>query len=563
MSVIRRVFYYLLTFIALVVFANGVGQLLALLFDVAVRVPATPSGRQAFNPSNQFSLGLAMTVIAGPLWFFFWRTVQKRVAGNNEEIGSAIRKFFLNLILLVSAFTGLTNLSGFLRWLFEGVQTAYFPSGSLAIFIVSAIIWVYHWRVSEKEGHPSPDAKTLKRWYVYILSAAGLVWLAVNLVQVIGAAILLLPFWGNSIARSDFWNYSTQLGVSWIILGSITWYFHWFHVAKGDIESVLRQVYYYVVAISGGVIAALSALTVTFYQTLKWAFGAVNISAGEHFRFLSWTIPTLLVGLAIWGYHRALAQEEQSSAVERKQSAQRIHMYLMSFISLGTMAAGLIILLSILLGLIIESAGAVISVGPGGWRNALSLSLALLIVGTPLWIYFWGKALKLAQSGGIIEWRATSRRIYLYAIAGISAATLIADFVNIIYQLINGALSANMGIQVLRNISWSLETLVVAVSVLWYHWRIIRVEQLHGAEAISKKRVTLIANDRTGKLTEKISEKLGLKIRVLFPEVQEELVAFSEEELEQTIKSVRDASAPNVLIIVLGNKITVIPYEEK
>jgi hypothetical protein len=101
------------------------------------------------------------------------------------------------------------------------------------------------------------------------------------------------------------------------------------------------------------------------------------------------------------------------------------------------------------------------------------------------------------------------------------------------------------------------------VSVLWYHWRIIRVEQLHGAEAISKKRVTLIANDRTGKLTEKISEKLGLKIRVLFPEVQEELVAFSEEELEQTIKSVRDASAPNVLIIVLGNKITVIPYEEK
>jgi hypothetical protein len=563
MSVIRRVFYYLLTFIALVVFANGVGQLLALLFDVTVRVPAVTFGRQAFNASNQLSLGLAMMVIAGPLWFFSWRSIQKRVAGNNEEVGSAIRKFFLNFILLVSAFTGLTSLSSFLRWLLEGVKTAYFPSGSLAICIVSAVIWVYHWRVSEKEGHPSPAADTLKRWYVYILSAAGLVWLAENIVQVIGSAILLLPIWGNSITQSDFWNYSTQSGVSWIILGSITWYFHWFRVAKGDVESVLRQVYYYVVAISGGVIAALSALTVTFYLALRWAFGDISVSAGEHFRFLSWTIPTLLVGLAVWGYHRTLAQEEQSSAVERKQSAQRIHMYLMSFISLGTMVAGLIILFSILLGLIIESRSVVISAGPGGWRNALSLTLALLLVGAPLWGYFWGKALKLAQGGGIVEWRATSRRIYIYAIAGISAATLIADLVNIIYQLIGGLLTGDMGIQVLRNMSWSLETLIVAAPIIWYHWRIIRIEQRRGAEAVSLKRVTLVANDQTGELTKKISSRLGHKIRVLYPEGQKELVLFSEEEIDRVISNVREAPTPNVLIVVLGNEMTVIPYEEK
>jgi hypothetical protein len=564
MSIVRRVFYYLLTLIALIVFANGLGQLLSLLFDITLRDSSIQVGRQAFN-SSQFSLGLAMVIIAGPLWFFFWRTIRKRVAGNPEEIGSAIRKFYLNLVLLVSAFTGLGGLSGFLRWLFNGVQMASFPSGGLAMFIVSSIIWFYHWRVSESEGHPSPAAKTLRRWYVYILSAAGLIWLAENIVQVISAAILVLPFWGNTVARSNFWNYSTQSGISWIILGAIVWYFHWFRGAKNDIESVLRQVYYYVLAITGGIITALTALATTLYLFLKWAFGAVDVPLGQHFQFLSWTIPTLLVGLAIWGYHRELAQEEQSSVVERKQSAQRIHRYLMSFISLGTTVAGLIILFAILLGLVIESGGIPAAAGPGGWRNALSLCLALLIVGTPLWIYFWGKTLKLAEAGGIVEWRATSRRIYLYAIVAIAIGTLIADLVNIVYQLINGLLQQEMGLQVLRDISWSLESLIVAVPLLWYHWRIIRSEQRRGAEGVPvHKRVTLISNDRTGQLTSKIVEKLGYKIRVLYLSAQgEPAVAFSDEEIDQAITVLRDAPASNVLIVVTGNKITVLPYQEK
>ncbi len=440
-----------------------------------------------------------------------------------------------------------------------------FPSGGLAMFIVSLIIWVYHWRVSKGEGHPSPEAQTLRRWYVYVLSAAGLIWLAENIVRVVGAAILVLPFWGNTVARSNFWNFSTQSGISWIILGAFVWYFHWFRVAKDDIESVLRQVYYYVVAITGGVITALVALTTTLYMILKWAFGAVDISLGQHFQMLSWTIPTLLVGLAIWGYHRELAQEEQSSVVERKQSAQRTHRYLMSFIGLGTMVAGLIILFAILLGLIIESGGITAAAGPGGWRNALSLSLALLIVGTPLWIYFWGKTLKLAEVGGIVEWRATSRRIYLYAIVAIAIGTLIADLVNIVYQLINGLLQQEMGLQVLRDISWSLESFVVAVPVLWYHWRIIRSEQRRGAEgAPAHKRVTLISNDRTGQIATKIVEKLGYKIRVLYLSVQEEPVpVFSDEEIDQAVTALRDALTSNVLIVASGNKMTVLPYQEK
>ncbi len=46
------------------------------------------------------SLGLAMLIIGAPLWFFFWKNVQRNVSGNTIEIGSALRKFYLNLILV-------------------------------------------------------------------------------------------------------------------------------------------------------------------------------------------------------------------------------------------------------------------------------------------------------------------------------------------------------------------------------------------------------------------------------------------------------------------------------
>jgi hypothetical protein len=194
------------------------------------------------------------------------------------------------------------------------------------------------------------------------------------------------------------------------------------------------------------------------------------------------------------------------------------------------------------------------------------LSLALLIVGAPLWIYFWGRVLKLAQASGMVEWRATSRRIYLYAIVAISIGTLIADLVNIVYQLINGILQPEMGIQVLRNISWSVETLIVAIPVLWYHWRIIRSEQTRGAEAVpAHKKVTLMSNDRTGQLTAKLVEKLGYKMRVLYLQAPAEsaTVQLPDEEIDQAVTQVRDAPTTSVLIVITGGKLSVLPYQEK
>jgi len=566
MSITRRVWLYLITLISLGIFAAGVGQLLTLLFDVTIKGSyLTQVGGSSFN-QQQLSLGLAMLVIGGPLWFFFWRAVQRRVKGNQEEIGAVIRKFFLNFILLETAIMGLVATGVFLTWLMAGVPLAQFSPSGLAIVIVAGIIWFYHWRVSESEGHPSAAAKTLRRWYVYVLAGFGLVWLAVGLVQLINAAVINLPVWGNTLVRGQFWNNTAQMSIAQIILGGVVWYFHWFSMARGDFDSTLRQVYFYLLTISGGAITALVASTILIFRFFIWVFGGTPISINPYFQFLGWAVPTILVGLAIWGYHRRLAQEEAGRVQEKRQSAQRVYFYLMSFLGLGTLVAGLSMLFGILVDLIIYAAGTSLTVTAGWWRNQLALCLALLLIGTPLWLYYWNGILKRVQVGGIEEWRALSRRIFLYVIIGVSIITLAADLVNIIYQLLTGILQGNFGVNVLRSSKWSLQTLIVAVPLLWYHWQILRADQRHGAEsAVIRHNVTLLADDRTGELASRLENKLGFKIQVLYHvgQTTETLSVLPDEEIDRLANEIQSSPSNKVMLVVFGGKVITLPYQDK
>ncbi|MDD5288153.1 MAG: DUF5671 domain-containing protein [Dehalococcoidales bacterium] len=566
MSITRRVWLYLITLISLGIFAVGAGQLLTLLFDVIIKGSyLTQVGETSFN-QQQLSLGLAMLVIGGPLWFFFWRAVQRRVRGNQGEIGSTIRKLFLNFILVETAIMGITAAGVFLTWLMAGVPLAQFSSGSLATMIMAGIVWYYHWRVSEREGHPSQVAKTLRRWYVYILSGFGLVWLTVGLVRLVDVAVAQLPVWGSTLVSGQFWDNGAQESIAWILLGSVTWYFHWFRMARGDFDSTLRQVYFYLLAISGGAIAALVAATMILFKFFVWAFSGTAISAGSHLQFLGWAVPTILVGITVWGYHHRLAQEEVAVVQERRLSAQRVYVYLMSFLGLGALVAGMCLLFGVLLDLISSAVSAPIAVTSGWWRNQLGLCIALLLVGVPLWLYYWNGVLKRAESGGITEWRASSRRIFLYAIVGVSIITLAADLVNIVYQLLSGILKGAFDVTILRNSKWSLQTLIAAALLLWYHWRILRTDQHRGAEAaVIHKDVILLNYDRNGDMDSRLEDKLGFKILVLYQVGQSGATPLTlpDAEIDSLVNEIRASPSDKVMLVVLDGKVTVLPYQDK
>ena len=560
MSSVRRVYFYLVTLITLGIFAGGVGVLLSLLFNTVL------GNSSITNQSNfiqqQLSLGVAMLVIGGPLWYIFWRNIQKQVKGNLTEIGATLRKLFLNFILVVSVLTSVFAAQTFLKLLISWNLQSQSASGSLATLLIALTIWYYHWRISEEEGHPSSSAKTLRRWYVYIASGWGLVLLTVGIVQLVNSAFNYLPFWGDLLVKGNFWAGPVQDNLIAIILGGLLWGFHWFRIAKGDTDSTLRQVYIYLLAIVVSAVAGLVALVVGLYNILVWATGSAGSSPG-YFQFLGWVIPTLIVTVAIWLYHQNIAAEESAGVTERRLSSKRVHLYIMSFIGIGALTSGLIILFGTMLSLITNRLDPAIVVQSGWWQKQLSLCLALLMAAIPLWLYYWKQIMVLADNGGVIEGRAKSRRIYLYVIIGASIITLAADLVNIVYQVLSGALSGNFGIGILEKSTWSIQSLIVAIPLLVYHWQIARQDQRRGGESADvRKIVTILSDSPSTELSGRL-ENLGYTLRFLgYAGTQSAARTFSGEEISQIRTEIETSPGQKVMLVIRQGQYWILPYKE-
>jgi hypothetical protein len=187
-------------------------------------------------------------------------------------------------------------------------------------------------------------------------------------------------------------------------------------------------------------------------------------------------------------------------------------------------------------------------------------------VGTPIWLYYWNAILKRVKSGGIEEWRALSRRIFLYMIIGAAIVLLAADLVTIIYELLRDSLGNRFSANFLNDAKWGLQTLAVAAGLLWYHWQILRADQHRGAETMLTKRdITILADDRAGDLAVRLENKLGYKTHTLYlvGQTGAGLPALTGEEIERLVNEIQSAAAGKIMLVMLEGRITVMPYRER
>lgn len=560
LSTVRRVFFYILALVTLGILASGLWDLFSIAFD-SIRAGFTLAEVGDIKP--RLSQGIAMVVIGGPLWFLFWNTMLRLSERDKDEAGSALRAFFLNIVLVVFALFIIVTLPDLLAWMLGGFQADRFNPGGLAMLVVSAMAWFYYWRISEKEGYSTPVAKTVRRWYVYGFSAAGLICLTVGLVQLINAAFITLPIWQGNIVQGSFWNRSTHSIIALLLTGGLYWAFFWFYSARGDAGSTLRQVYFYLLTILGGAIAGLIALAVTFQKVLFWLMGGGSDIA-NYFQFLGWSVPTFMVAFCIWFYHLRLAQEESGAEHQYQVSVRRIHYYLMSFLGLGTLIAGLIILLGIPLDWWINALNPGIVIEPGWWNNSLSLGLALLIVSAPIWWLYWGRIMDSTERDGVNERSARSRRIYVYGILGASVIMLAADLVNIVYQLLNGMLAGNLGLEALRNSRWSLQTVFIAIPLLIYHLQIARQDQKLGSEvSTARKNITVIIVDQKSPVISILEQQLGYKVHAVqyAGEIAGGVPVLTDSEIEQLVSQVKASAADKITLVLLEGHLLVLPYK--
>lgn len=495
MIVARRVYLYGIAFASLWMLVGGLDGLIEVALRAIVEVAFGPfMVLGASDVAERVSFAGALTGIGLVTWLIHWGLASRAVARDGDpERGSAIRKLYLYLVLLVAGLVLLFNLRLLLIDLMElafGLaQRSDMLSGQvvspLALLISTGMFWAYHHRVAARDRAALPEVgagATLRRWYVYVLAYTGLLMVLFGATVLITRLIEAATVQEADSAVSGRWLASAVAGrASTVVTGLVFWLAYWgwstrlFHQPAArdpERDSTLRKVYLY----------AILLITVTW---TVWSLGQVLYlllrsllvpsEASELWSSVRHDIGdvaanTLVFGIA-WAYHAYVLKREAAAApeVHRQATIRWIYGYIVSLVGAACLGTGLAGLLSTLLEMVIQ--GGVVR-GDNWWGDQLSLFGTLIVVGLPVWLLPWGRL--QGEVVAAVARRSLARRIYLFVVMGLTVLTLLGSGAYTLYQLLRVVLGERWSASNTSDLIETASAAAVAALLLAYHLRVFQ-----------------------------------------------------------------------------------------
>ena len=483
MPVLRRLYFYAVTFIALEVVLWGVIGLLR-----HGLVPPLGAG------GDVLARGLALTLVGTPVFAFHWYWVQ-RLATAAEERASGLRALFLYGALFATLVPVAQNTLALVRrMVFLGLGltvTPTFGEGGVSdqgvAIAVNLVASAYFARVLRDEWASLAERSSLTE----IRRLYRLLWLLYSLVLVVFGVqqllrfVLHMPGPGSGIAD----RYWLGNGLALLLVGLPVGLWAWLtlQAARARPEeraSLLRIGTLFLltlagmgtVLITGGRILAVS---------LFWGLGGA-MTAGE---WLTGIAPALALALpmaVVWAYYgRWLRQDLVALGdEERRDELQRLYGYLLALAGLVTTVIGISLLLAFLVDGVVG-----LLLWDDELRKRLATALATLAVGFPLWLRHWpglqAQARRRDEVGELTR-RSLVRKVYLYLVVFVAVIGGMMAAVIVLFRL----LQALLGVQSLdlRAFLNGLQVLFLLIVVLAYHFLALRADGAETARVLGERR---------------------------------------------------------------------------
>lgn len=476
MRTIRRLYFYLVTFISLEVVLWGLIGLLRSMVSETVT-----------STADALAQALALILVGVPIFLFHWLWTQRTAGKDPEERAASLRAIFLYAALFATLSPVVQNILAFInrallgfaklepyRALIGGGQSW---ADNLIAILVNGVVAYYFWTVLKKEWASLPEEENFadtRRLYRYL-------WLLYSLLMVVFGAqqtlryVFYIPSPGylmGNVGREMFAN-----GVALLIVGTPLWTFVW-RVIQGSLpvpaeqNSNLRLGVLYFLSLAG-VVTVLSAAGTLLNVLLGWVFGG-QMPWNEFVNQIGDPIAIGLPMAGLWAYHSPWLRRQIDSDEDllRRGGKRRFYSYVLSVLGLGASVIGLSLTFSFVID--ISTARAI-------WgdtlRSRLSAALAILAVGLPLWLRIWNplqaEALSNSEQGEHAR-RSTIRRVYLYLalFAGVIGGMTTA--VGFVYLIINTLLTGKVDSDFVPQLLNLLALLVLFVVLLVYHLRCLQ-----------------------------------------------------------------------------------------
>jgi hypothetical protein len=493
MDVIRRVYFYVVAAASLGMLVTGIANLGASLLDVLL------VGFIERTARDSIAISAALILVGLPIWAIHWGIANRSAGRNPSDRRSALRGLYLYATAgaLVVAFAILS--SDVLRnTLHELLGTGRRVDGADTVrhlwqALVALAFWTYQMRIAsvDRSAVGEADASaTIRRWYAYAVQSVALLTVlfsARELLRIVALAVLHPSQFIRDQAAVDI--------TGTLLMALMIWTFHsWWSssgvIGEADRPSTLRAVHGFLI-LGVTVACTLYDASQILYFGLARALGVPNPGGvGDDLATaLVNPVTTIVVFGAAWVLVAARLRSDARATHAlpaqqidpRRDGVRRLYTHLISLLALITLASGLTGVLWTLTDLVLDVRPHVAD----GWRDQLSLSITLLVVGLAVWLGYWRPAPAMAE-------RVTlSRRLYLFAALLLSVLGLLGSGATLVYSLLGlvidvpGASTTTIG----RALAASL----VAGGVAAYHWRILRVDlAVRRAEAAADLTVTTV-----------------------------------------------------------------------
>ncbi len=473
MLTVRRLYVYLVAGASLAVLITGLNGAGATLIELLLR-----GGALEGTYRQTIATVAAEILVALPLWVLHWRYAQRLAHRDPTERRAVLRRLYLYAVLsaLLLALGQLANtwIDAALRVVLglrtgTGDSTATGLLRTLWELALVGAFWVYPFGIANIDRvavGESGGSATLRRWYAYGSQFVAL------LVGLAGAQALLQLLLLNLFAPTAVVGTGSAVaaGVAQTLVGFGIWLVQRQWTAQAPLAADDRHSTLRTVSGFGIVGIAVAATLVSIGQMLYWCLArllgvprpsglpsdAVGALAGP-------LASAVVFGLA-WAFtRRGLARDAAGAEAERQSGIRRLYQHLVAFIALATFTTGVGLLLWTLVD---QFVGHGLISSATDFRDRISLSVTLLVVGLPVWLLSWRPAAPPEDR------LALSRRLYLFASLLVSVLAGLGLGIWLVVQLVRLALGIG-GPQPAVEIGHALGLLLVALAVLGYHGHVL------------------------------------------------------------------------------------------
>ena len=541
---VQRAYFYLVALVAIHMVVLAIANLLRVAAELALGAPSggftglpfvfNEFNRPAAQYREQASLAIALLVVGLPAWIIHFRIAQRAAVRSIEERSSALRSFYLHLVVFVTALLvfgyGQRALRLILQgsYLGDGSQFGRFvpgafgleadwparAAGAAAMALTAAGALAYHLWLSNQDRRAVPiagRAAQLRHLALYGLAAIGLFWAASTSVSTlvgiwgrIADAVAPIPGFTNQSlppgvqapprpSDDDLLRFQLIGAVPAILAGLVLWLGTWIPLqrgvraatADGEVErrSVVRKLAIYLVVFVSALVVLLSA-TVAVSNVVERLLGTPDRGEFRNIQHdLAFPVVNLIVFGTVWLFHRRVLQSEaaRETEIERAATIRRLYTYVIAAIGLAMLAIGAAGAIGVL-------GSQVMGVNTHG-HGETATYIALVLIGAPAWALAWWPAQRRLTDD---ERRSLPRRAYLYlAILGGVLGVLVFGSAAL-YRLLNAALAGDFPLATWHDIWHFTVDGTVSAAAFLFHLAAVRADRSAQLPTVAQHSVTLL-----------------------------------------------------------------------